>query len=217
MISANSNGYFITGSDTDVGKTFVASQLITQLVNLGITVETRKPAESGWSDSEASDARLLQKANRDRESLQLITPNRFVAALAPHRAARLEGRKLDLSMLVAACKKIDNSSLLVAEGAGGFYSPIADDGLNADLASALDLEVIIVVDDRIGAVNQSLMTIAAVQSRGLTIAAVVLNQVGNDNETGMDNRSDLQQYTDLPVFCCPHRGLLEPVFGGGNS
>ena len=217
MISANSNGYFITGSDTDVGKTFVASQLITQLVNLGITVETRKPAESGWSDSEASDARLLQKANRDRESLQLITPNRFVAALAPHRAARLEGRKLDLSMLVAARKKIDNSSLLVAEGAGGFYSPIADDGLNADLASALDLEVIIVVDDRIGAVNQSLMTIAAVQSRGLTIAAVVLNQVGNDNETGMDNRSDLQQYTDLPVFCCPHRGLLEPVFGGGNS
>ncbi len=217
MISANSNGYFITGSDTDVGKTFVASQLITQLVNLGITVETRKPAESGWSDPEASDARLLQKANRDRESLQLITPNRFVAALAPHRAARLEGRTLDLSMLVAACKKIDNSSLLVAEGAGGFYSPIADDGLNADLASALDLEVIIVVDDRIGAVNQSLMTIAAVQSRGLTIAAVVLNQVGNDNETGMDNRSDLQQYTDLPVFCCPHRGLLEPVFGGGSS
>ena len=217
MISANSNGYFITGSDTDVGKTFVASQLITQLVNLGITVETRKPAESGWSDPEASDARLLQKANRDRESLQLITPNRFVAALAPHRAARLEGRTLDLSMLVAACKKTDNSSLLVAEGAGGFYSPIADDGLNADLASALDLEVIIVVDDRIGAVNQSLMTIAAVRSRGLTIAAVVLNQVGNDNETGMDNRSDLQQYTDLPVFCCPHRGLLEPVFGGGSS
>ncbi len=217
MITPNQQGYFITGSDTDVGKTYIATQLITQLVDLGIQVETRKPAESGWHDPEVSDARQLQRANRDRESLETVTPHRFKAALAPHRAARLQGQTLDLSMLAAASQKSSDDSLLVVEGAGGFYSPIAEDGLNADLSETLGLPVFIVVDDRIGAVNQSLMTIEAVHKRGLDIAGIILNEVDNANEPGMDNRTDLQNYTDLPVFCCRHKAQLEKVFIAGDS
>ena len=100
-----------------------------------------------------------------REVIERIAPFRFRAALAPHRAARLEGREIFMSDLIDACSQDDSEHLLLVEGAGGFYSPLAENGLNADLASALQLPVIIVVDDRIGAVNQSLMTIEAVRSR----------------------------------------------------
>lgn len=217
MITIDKRGYFVSGSDTDVGKTYISTQLVAQLVALGITVETRKPAESGFVDPEKSDARKLQQANNNREPLEIITPNRYLAALAPHRAARLEGKELTLEMLTAACVKTSPDSLLVVEGAGGFYSPIAEDGLNADIAAALELPVFIVVDNRIGAVNQSLMSIEAVISRGLSVAAIILNDVSGKNEAGMDNRSDLQAHTGLPVFCCSHGGQLEAVFCGGKQ
>ena len=148
LIQPDFGGYFVTGSDTDVGKTFISTQLIQQLVARGITVETRKPAESGFTNPEKSDARLLQLANAKRESLDVITPHRYLAALAPHRAARLEDRVLTLQMLQDACRQTNPESLLVVEGAGGFFSPIAENGLNADIATALGLKVFIVVDDR---------------------------------------------------------------------
>ncbi len=217
MIRINNQSYFISGSDTDVGKTYISAQLVRQLVALDIAVETRKPAESGFVDVEKSDARQLQRANNNRESLDVITPYRYLAALAPHRAARLEGKALTVDMLKTACVKSNPESLLVVEGAGGFYSPIAKDGLNADVAVALELAVIIVVDDRIGAVNQSLMSIEAVANRGLSVAAVILNDVNGDNESGMDNRSDLMVHTDIPVFSCSHAGQLEPVFATGSQ
>ena len=82
---------------------------------------------------------------------------------------------------------------LIVEGAGGFYSPLAEDGQNADLASALQLPVIIVINDRIGAVNQALLTLQAVTSRQLRVAAVILNQViGNSSSSDMDNAADLR-------------------------
>ena len=217
MITINKQGYFISGSDTDVGKTYICAQLVQQLVALDVTVETRKPAESGFTDVEKSDARQLQAANHGREPLEIITPHRYLAALAPHRAARLEGKTLTLEMLKSACVKRNPESLLIVEGAGGFYSPIAEDGLNADLANNLELSVFIVADDRIGAVNQCLMSVEAVHHRGLSVAAVILNDVNGHNDPDMDNRADLLQHTDLPVFCCQNGGQLEAVFSHGEG
>ena len=110
------------------------------------------------------------------------------------------------------CSLDDKGHLLIVEGAGGIYSPLAENGLNADLASLLQLTVIIVVDDRIGAVNQALMTIQAVESRHLPIAAVILNQVSGKMENDMNNAEDLQSHCSYPVFCCRHNQKLEPVF-----
>ncbi len=100
----------------------------------------------------------------------------------------------------------------VIEGAGGFYSPLAEDALNADLASALQLPVIIVVNDRIGAVNQALMTIAAVESRHLPVAAVIMNQLETGREIGMNNLQDLARYCSYPVFKCLYKQSLEGIF-----
>jgi dethiobiotin synthetase len=218
MITLDANGYFITGSDTDVGKTYIACEIVAQLDRLGIGVETRKPAESGCDLSAAgelitNDAAALQQANGGREHIDRIARYRFRAALAPHRAARLEARAIYLEELIDACERDHPDNRLIVEGAGGFYSPLAENGLNADLASALQLPVIIVVDDRIGAVNQALMTIQSVQSRHLSVAAVILNQVAPATDEAMDNAADLGSHCDLPLLRCAHDAPLPAVFG----
>jgi dethiobiotin synthetase len=217
MIPLDDNGYFVTGSDTDIGKTYIACEIVRQLRRRGIGIETRKPAESGCVLSVAGDllthdAAALQQANEHHESIERIAPYRFRAALAPHRAARLENRKLYLEELVDACSRDHPGHRLLVEGAGGFYYPLAENGLNADLAGALQLPVIIVVNDRIGAVNQALMTIEAVQSRHLHVAAIVLNAIEIPADEAMDNATDLQAHCDLPLFCCAHAGPLPILF-----
>jgi len=217
MITPDDSGYFITGSDTDVGKTYIACEIVRQLRQLGIGIEIRKPVESGCELSAAGDlltrdAAALQAANDHLETIERIAPYRYRAALAPHRAARLERQQVYLESLVDACSRDHIEHRLIVEGAGGFYSPLAENGLNADLASALQLPVIIVVNNRIGAVNQGLMTLHAVQSRQLRVAAMVLNQVNPEIDNDMDNESDLKSYCDLPLFCCGHDAPLPNLF-----
>ena len=217
MIRLDDNGYFITGSDTDVGKTYIGCEIVTQLRRQGIDIETRKPAESGCElsaagDLIAHDASALQQANDNRESIERIAPYRYRAAVAPHRAARLENQKIYLEELVEACSRDKPGHRLIVEGAGGFYSPLAENGLNADLASALKFPVIIVVNDRIGAVNQALMTVQAVTDRKLRVAAIILNQVEATTEEAMDNAADLKAHCDLPLLCCGHGLPLPALF-----
>jgi len=218
MISVHPEGYFITGSDTAVGKTYIACELIRQLRSLDVKLETRKPVESGCSIGETgelipADALELQAANNNAENIDRIAPYRFKAALAPPRAATLEGCHLQMIDLVNACSLDNSNHLLIVEGAGGFYSPLAENGLNADLAGLLQLAVIVVINDRIGAVNQALMTIQAVESRHLAVAAIVMNQVSANTENDMDNSGDLRSRCDYPVFQCHYDQQLETVFG----
>ena len=218
MIRIHPAGYFITGSDTGVGKTYIACELIRQLCGLDVKLETRKPVESGCSTGESgglipADALELQAANNNLETINRIAPYRFKAALAPPRAAALEDCHLQLVDLYNACS-LDNSNYrLIVEGAGGFYSPLAENGLNADLASLLQLAVIVVINDRIGAVNQTLMTIQAVESRHLDIAAIIMNQVDEDIDKDMANSDDLRTRCDYSIFSCGYNQKLEAVFG----
>jgi len=218
MISIHPAGYFITGSDTGVGKTYIACELIRQLHGLDVKLETRKPVESGCSIGESgvlipADALELQAANNNLETIDRIAPYRFKAALAPPRAAALEDCHLQLVDLYNACSLDNSNHLLLVEGAGGFYSPLAENGLNADLASLLQLAVIVVINDRIGAVNQALMTIQAVESRDLNIAAIIMNQVDEDIDKDMANSDDLRTRCDYSIFSCGYNQKLEAVFG----
>ncbi len=217
MLTIDPRGYFITGSDTGVGKTYIACEIIRQLGENNIEVETRKPAESGCGTNDkgellAADALALKRANNNRETIERIVAYRFRAALAPQRAARLEGGELHLEQLLEACRLDNAAACLIVEGAGGFYSPLAQNGLNADLATALQLAVIIVVDDRLGAVNQALMSIQAVEHRQLRIAALILNQVKPELIADMDNAIDLRDHCDYPIVCCLHGEALPNLF-----
>ena len=151
----------------------------------------------------------LQRLDRAEADLRAL-----LAAQPDHAAALNRLGTVLIRQLIDACDRDDPASCLIVEGAGGFYSPLAEDGLNADLASALQLPVIVVVRNRIGAVNQALMTVQAVESRHLRVAAIVLNQTDREIEAAMDNTADLEARCDHPLFHCGHGGQLEPLFEG---
>jgi dethiobiotin synthetase len=213
-LSAGSRGFFVTGSDTGVGKTWISCQLIQQLKRSVPSLKVRKPVESGCerqADNQLlpADGVQLYQANDSRENLQLITPYRFEAALSPDLAARREQQTISLDQLEQAVnQQIHPADLVLVEGAGGFYSPIAEDGLNADLARRLKLDVIIVTEDRLGAINQSLLTIRAVESEGLNISMLILNQNKANDSSATDNLTALKKRTAYPVYSCAYNGRL---------
>lgn len=206
-------GIFVTGTDTDVGKTRIATALARQLSAQGIKVVPRKPVESGCRKTEGelipADALALQLAANYAGELSEVCAYRFEAALSPVRAARLSGKKITLAHLQHACTVQDESSFVLVEGAGGFYSPLAEDGLNADLAEALRLPILLVADDRVGCINQILLSAEAIAKRGLQLAAIVLNSTTPQKPSGMDNTEDLRELIACPVYSVaydPHNG-----------
>ncbi len=198
-------GVFITGTDTGVGKTFISLQLIRALNRKGINVTPRKPVESGCervnNRLRPADALAMQAAMSQSISLNEICPYKLEHALSPERAARLEGVDLQLKALQTACL-VPSERFLLVEGAGGFYSPLASDGLVADLAERLNLPVLLVAVDRLGCINQVLLNVQAIESRGLLLAAIVLNKLNHPTDLDMDNLRDLRtrlSYQVIPI------------------
>lgn len=210
-------GLFITGNDTGAGKTYVSCQLIAELRRRELSVIPRKPVESGCETHDGklfpADASSLLTASQSSQTLEQVCPFRFTPAISPQLAARHAGKPLQLKQLLEACTRdTSETDFLVVEGAGGFYSPICEGKLNADLAQALGLPVVIVVDDRLGAVNQALLSIAAVKQRQLNIRCVILNQTsGQSHPALMDNLSELHSLVDdIPVISLTYQQSLSP-------
>lgn len=215
-------GLFITGTDTDVGKTWLTTRIIKQLRSQHQTnITPMKPIESGWNTEDShTDAWRLAHAADQLEQLDFICPWRFKAALSPPRAAALEQQNLSTKQVASACfdniktlqsdSRYNNNHLTIVEGAGGFYSPLTADGLNADLAEALNFPILLVVADKLGCINHTLLTLQAIEQRGLKCLAVALNHIPkeSDDKDGidensdhlMDNHADLQTLTHTPVI-----------------
>jgi dethiobiotin synthetase len=209
-------GLFITGTDTGVGKTRVGIGLARGLVRHGWRVRARKPVESGCRAVAGTllpaDAEALRQAAGGLEPLARVCPYPLAAALAPPRAAALEKRSLPLAALVDACRAgVAAGDFVLVEGAGGFLSPLATDGLNADLALALALPVLLVAEDRLGAIHQVLATSEAIARRGLRLAGVVLNAAAAPPDPGLDNAADLSARLDAPLFALPHAPAAMPL------
>ncbi|MEZ6058751.1 MAG: dethiobiotin synthase [Planctomycetaceae bacterium] len=173
----------VTGTDTDVGKTWVAALLLRQLVARGIRVAAYKPACSG-ADFDAAgvpiwrDVDALAGAAKFTGDPHVICPQTFLAPLAPNLAAKLEGRRVNDALLVDAFHRTaEHADVAVVEGAGGLLSPLSDESTNADLAVRLNLPLIIVAANRLGVINHTLLTIEAARHRQLQILSVVLNDV----------------------------------------
>jgi dethiobiotin synthetase len=211
-------GVFITGTDTGVGKTWIGTALAYCLaVKYGLVVRPRKPVESGCLSNAGkllpSDAAALQAAANASEPLEQVCPYRLQAALSPERAALLEGVEIDLGKLAAACVNgISQGDFLLVEGAGGFFSPLAAGVLNADLAAILRLPVLLVAADRLGAINHTLLTLQAIEQRGLTLAGLILNQPARFVEEKMDNAADLERWSGRSVTVVPHWAGNGPVW-----
>jgi dethiobiotin synthetase len=192
---------FITGAGTEVGKTLAACALISQRRSQGRPVAAFKPVLSGY-DPEApqdSDAGRLLAALGEPvtpQNIQRIAPLRFDAPLSPPDAARREGVELHLADLVARCREriAAAEGLLIIEGAGGVMSPIAQDGLNLDLMAALDLPVVLAAANYLGAISHGLTALTALKTRGLSVAAVVVQDLAPDGPDIADTVAALRLY-----------------------
>ena len=209
-------GLFVTGTNTDVGKTWVGTNIIRHLQARNVNVIPRKPIESGWptnhNDEQLTDAYRLAEASNRIDDLASICPNRFVAALSPVRAARMENSPLTLDEIKNQClQDLSVDDYLYLEGAGGFYSPLVEDGLNADLASSLALPIILIANNQLGCISQILLCCEAIERRQLTLAAIILNQVeASTGNTSMNNEEDLREYLNYPIFSLDHEQTTLP-------
>jgi dethiobiotin synthetase len=170
-------GLFVTGTDTDVGKTSLAVAILHSLRAAGVRVAACKPVASGVAADGGDPARLWEAAGRPGR-LEAVCPQTFTAAIAPARAAAAEGRRIDEALLAEAVRAwLPASELVVVEGAGGLFSPLSERLLNLDLAAVLELPLVVCDDARLGAIGRTLATVRAARAEGLRVAAVVLSQV----------------------------------------
>lgn len=198
-------GLFITGTDTDVGKTYIGSQIVSLLHQEAISVVPRKPIESGCKiideELQPDDAKHYYEAVQKKIPLVDICLYRFEPAISPQRAARLVNQPITVKEVQQAClDKVNEDDFLFIEGAGGFYSPLCEDGLNADLARSMQLPVILIANDQLGCINHILLTAEAIRHNDLVLCAVILNSKDAKQDDAMNNLEDLKSLLDVPIF-----------------
>jgi dethiobiotin synthetase len=202
-------GLFVTGNDTDVGKTYVAAMIARAVAAQGLRVGIYKPAASGChrrdGDLLSGDALLLWHAAGSPGDLHHVCPQRFAAPLAPHLAARHEGKELDSALLRSGLEFWrERSDFVIVEGAGGLMSPLGDEEYVADLAHDFGYPLVVVAQNQIGVINQTLQTmIVAMTFRdGLEIAGIVLNCAtpAEDDPSLATNREQLEMRSVPPVL-----------------
>jgi dethiobiotin synthetase len=211
-------GLFITGTDTGVGKTHVGAMIARSLADSGHRVGVYKPAASGCTrengDLVSDDAVALWNAAGRPGDLDRVCPQRFAAPLAPHLAAREEGKQLDVDLLRQGLGYWrDRSDVILVEGAGGLMSPLGDKQYVADLAAELGFPLVVVSRNVLGTINQTLQTLIAAEFHGgLPVAGVVLNHVAPpsaDDVSLTTNRRELAARLSTPI-------LAEVAWGGGT-
>ena len=209
-------GLFITGTDTEIGKTYVGALIARALAEAGHRVGVYKPAASGCSPSEGTllsdDALALWEAAGRPRSLEEVCPQRFAAPLAPHLAAEAEGRRLDADLMRTGIEPwLESSDVVVVEGAGGLMSPLGQDEYVADLADDFGFPLVVVARDVLGTINHVLQTLitAATFRDGLPVAGIVLNRpVSTGDPSTAQNAAEIRRRAVAPL-------LAELGFGAG--
>ena len=191
--------YFITGTDTGVGKTFVTALLIRGLRRAGLDSVGMKPICCG----NRTDAELLHSASGGEAEINDINPIWLRPPVAPYTASMIEERIIDIAAIresFARLRKAHRS--LIVEGVGGWLVPIRKDYYISDLAAEFGLPVVVVVRNRLGALNHALLTIRAIESSGQQCAGIILNNMDHpgDDISTLTNRPMLEDLAGVPVL-----------------
>jgi len=189
--------YFITGTDTEVGKTYVTCLLIQSFRQAGIDAVGYKPVACG----DREDAALLSVASGGLDP-DLINPVFFKTPVAPYVASLLENKTVTPAELINGYQTLAAAhTTVLVEGAGGWEVPICPNYRISDLAAELQLPVILVAANRLGALNHILLSVAAIQAKGLTCAGIFLNQLGDEMDTAMiTNKGVIEDLTGVPLL-----------------
>lgn len=198
--------YFVTGTDTEIGKTTVAAALLHAARGRRLSTAAVKPVAAGCEQTAEGlrndDALALQAECQPPLAYELINPIALEAAIAPHIAAAEEGVALTMELLAGACLQVfdRNADLTLVEGAGGWRVPLNTRQTLADLAVDLRLPVIMVVGMRLGCINHALLTAEAIAASGLTLAGWVANHVDPQMSRPEENLQTLRQLLKAPCL-----------------
>jgi len=169
-------GFFVTGTDTGVGKTLVACALLRVFAGAGKSAVGMKPVAAGREGTGWADAEALASASTVRPQSRIANPYAFEPAIAPHIAAQLAGIEIDIETIGRAYEELSRlAEVVVVEGAGGFLVPLNERQTGADLAIRLGLPVVLVVGMRLGCLNHALLTRRQIEACGLRCAGWVAN------------------------------------------
>lgn len=214
--------WFVTGTDTEVGKTLVSAGLLWALAQRGCGCVGMKPVASGCRATAAgmrcSDAEILLAHSSVSASYADVNPYGYEPAVAPHLAARAAGQRIELDVIRVHFERLRaTADWLVVEGVGGWLVPLNDDSTVADLARLLSLPVLLVVGMRLGCLNHALMTAAAIERAGLEFAGWVANQIDPGMALFRENVATLEAHINAPlVGVIPHLAEVTPAVVAAN-
>ena len=203
-------GLFVTGTDTEIGKTAVSAALLRQFSAAGMRTLGMKPVASGAVATAAGprsdDAEQLIAAMSEAAAYEEVNPYLFEPAIAPHLAAAEIGVRIDLERIVAVYRSLaERAEAVVVEGVGGWLVPLDDDHTVEDLARAIDLPVVLVVGMRLGCINHALLTERAILDSGCRMAGWIANRHLGDYPRIEENILTLESWMTTPrLGACGH-------------
>ncbi|SNX28951.1 dethiobiotin synthetase [Polynucleobacter meluiroseus] len=204
--------FFVTGTDTEVGKTLVAGALILKLRELNLKANGFKPVAAGTYRNESGitcneDIETLRLASHFEHDVALLCPYVFDQAIAPHVAAAIQGKPLDKALIMKAFQTLNTQSeAVVVEGAGGFLVPINEQEDLGHIAQMMQLPVILVVGMRLGCINHALLTYEAIRARNLPIAGWVANTLSDEMPYLQESLKTIKNRISSPFL-----GLIPPL------
>ncbi len=198
------NSFFITGTDTDVGKTYVTAGIVAALKKQGKDVGIMKPFAAGTPQKtgyKSEDVQILSNAAQVNDPEKLVNPYFFLIPASPFTAAKNFGIKIDVKMVLSCFKQLSSlHEILLVEGIGGAMTPILQNYFVTNLIKDMNLETIIVASSKIGTVNHTLMTCKMCQYYKIKIRGIIINNL-NLNGYSMDVLTrDLEELTKIDVI-----------------
>ncbi len=189
--------FFITGTDTGVGKTYVTRLILETLRREGVDAVGYKPVACGDRD----DATFLAAAS-DGADIDEVNPVHFKTPVAPYVACMLENRTLEPAALLAGFHHLAaKHAKVLVEGAGGWEVPLAPGYCISDLAADLKLPVVVVVGNKLGALNHVILTVNAIRAKGLVCAGIIMNQLEEEMDVAMiTNKGVVEDLTGVPLL-----------------
>ena len=202
--------YFITGTDTDVGKTVISAGLVRALTDIGFDVGVMKPFAAGEQQAQgfaSEDAEILAKAAKTSDPESLINPQFFPLPASPYTAAKNLNQSVDLPKILKSYAELTkNHDFLIVEGMGGIMTPILKDYSVVDMIKEMNLEAIIVTRTKIGTVNHTLMTTKICQQKGIPIKGIIINNFDKEGYPANELKRDLENLTGIQVL-----GIIPPL------
>ncbi|MEO5356503.1 MAG: dethiobiotin synthase [Nitrospirae bacterium YQR-1] len=199
------NGFFITGTDTGAGKTVITAIIALGLMDRSFNVTVRKPIETGCRLEQGllipEDGGFYKDVLRLNDSIDDITSVRFKEPLCPMAASEIEKKDIPLKKLITALTNVDKSTVLLVEGVGGVMAPLKKNFLIADLILELSLPVIVVAENRLGAINHTLLTIDFLKYRKINTAGIIINHTSDtDSLAHRTNPGVIAELSKTPII-----------------